>query len=57
VIYFAIETHRPKQKDMDMIIFRKLNLKKILKKRKNTDGSDPRDVRSVKEPGYGGMGM
>jgi hypothetical protein len=40
-----------------MIIFRKVNIKRIIKKRKDTGGNGLRDVRDAKEAGYGGMGM
>jgi hypothetical protein len=52
-----IAHHRPRKKDNGMIIFRKLNLKKIIKERKNTDGSAPVSVRDVKGAGCGGTGM
>jgi hypothetical protein len=40
-----------------MIIFRKINLKQIIKKRKNTDGSAPVSARDVKGTGCGDTGM
>ena len=52
-----IEHHRPRKKDKGMIIFRKVNLKKIIKKRKSTDGNVPVSARDVKGGGCGGTGM
>jgi hypothetical protein len=40
-----------------MIIFRKVNIKRIIKKRKDTDGNGQRDVRDVEDAGCGGMGI
>jgi hypothetical protein len=40
-----------------MIIFRKVNIKQIIKKRKDTGGNGQRGVRDVKDLGCGDMGM
>ena len=47
----------PKQVSRKMIIFMKVKLKAIFKKRKNTHGSDQKGVRSVMHTKYGDMGM
>jgi hypothetical protein len=49
--------HPPKQVSGKMILFMKVKLKAILKKRKNTHGSDQKGVRSVLHTKYGAMGM
>ena len=57
VSFFRERLTAKKQKDMDMIIFRKLNLKKILKKRRDISGNDLVSARGVKGARYGGMDL
>jgi hypothetical protein len=49
--------HHPKQVSEKMIIFMKVKLKEILKKRKNIHGSAQKNARSVPHTKYGAMGM
>ena len=51
------KTHRQNTKVKEMIIFKRINLKKILKKRKGTSGNGLKSVRNVNATRYGDMGL